>query len=81
MVHFSIDDKHYIKHRLKEILDCYLMNKDETFCMVKLYFEKSNGEHQEKCLILGKPSKKYVEYLKDFMKRELENLHRWNNFF
>ena len=51
-------DKRYLKKRINEIIDGYLFDKDESYCRVQLWFEKSNGEHQEKVLAIGKPSNK-----------------------
>lgn len=51
-------NKKYIKKRINEIIDDYLFDKDESYCRVQLWFEKSNGEHQEKVLAIGKPSNK-----------------------
>lgn len=51
-------NKRYLKKRINEIIDDYLFDKDESYCRVQLWFEKSNGEHQEKVLAIGKPSNK-----------------------
>ena len=51
-------DKNYLKKRINEIIDGYLFDENESYCRVQLWFEKSNGEHQEKVLAIGKPSTK-----------------------
>lgn len=51
-------NKRYLKKRINEIIDGYLFDKDESYCRVQLWFDKSNGEHQEKVLAIGKPSNK-----------------------
>lgn len=51
-------NKKYLKKRINEIIDDYLFDKGESYCRVQLWFEKSNGEHQEKVLAIGKPSNK-----------------------
>lgn len=57
-------NKRYLKKRINEIIDDYLFDDNETYCRVQLWFEKSNGEHQEKTLAIGKPSDSYLfDYL------------------
>lgn len=51
-------DKNYLKKRINEIIDDYLFDENESYCRVQLWFEKSNGEHQEKVLAIGNPSNK-----------------------
>jgi hypothetical protein len=51
-------NKKYLKKRINEIIDDYLFDKDESYCRVQFWFEKFNGEHQEKTLAIGKPSNK-----------------------
>ena len=57
-------NKRYLKKRINEIIDDYLFDDDESYCRVQFWFEKSNGEHQEKTLAIGKPSDSYLfDYL------------------
>ncbi len=42
--------KRYLRNRIMEILDDYLMHPDETYCDVALTFRKKNGETQTKHL-------------------------------
>lgn len=49
-------NKRVLKKRINGIIDDYLFDKDESYCRVQFWFEKSNGEHQEKVLVIGKPS-------------------------
>lgn len=57
-------NKKYLKKRINEIIDDYLFDDDEAYCRVQFWFEKSNGEHQEKTLAIGKPSDSYLfDYL------------------
>ena len=46
--------KEYFIDRINEILNDYLMDDNEIYCAVDMYFEKSNGETQEKHLAIGK---------------------------
>ena len=42
--------KLYLRDRVRELLDAYLMHPDEAFCEVTLTFRKKNGEEQKKHL-------------------------------
>lgn len=56
--------KDYIKQRVNEIIDDYLYDDEETFCKIMFWFERSDGQHQEKKLTAGKPSDIYLfDYL------------------
>lgn len=63
------DDRQYAKDailkRINEIIRDYLYDKDESYAYISLYFEKSNGENQEKVIRFGEPSQETPDFYRD----------------
>lgn len=57
--------KDTIRQRVNEIIRDYLYDEDESYAYISLYFEKSNGENQEKVLRFGEPSQETPDFYRD----------------
>lgn len=75
------EDIDYIRKRVNEIIKDYAYDDGESYVRIDLYFEKSNGESQEKTLVCGKPSCITPDELRDFPEGYLNGLNENEMYF